>query len=339
MRYAISGQSLYLQVAGAHTALDGPPTEPLQFRLHLRSVASIDAAGNLPGRGRCLAARQMCRTDVRNEASSATKRLSGVPFFKGRHRCPASPFAQSLEPSSRPPDVTAQVVVSASIDTQRDDWRCPECTTAPCPYCKTSVLNRCKHVVASFTDDGGWNYSPFEHAPACGARRTPGHRTGREGLARVFGKECGDAIADAYTDYGDLIERPEWEHERRLFLLMIDRQRLECDCSSWEVAHWFTSSHGTDYFSQERERIVAGIKTQVAWLAEGLERLFTILRGRQNRPTAFRSAAPDDPIYQEGWTVFTPQGFRTPSDLPGAKTSRKRSPAADRPSRRETMKG
>jgi hypothetical protein len=49
--------------------------------------------------------------------------------------------------------------------TETDAWRCPECTTAFCPYCKTSVLDPCEHVVASFTDDGSWNFSPFENAP------------------------------------------------------------------------------------------------------------------------------------------------------------------------------
>jgi len=55
---------------------------------------------------------------------------------------------------------------------------------------------------------------------------------------------------------------------------MVERQRLECESSSWEIAHWFTSSHGTDYFSEERERILAGIETEVACLTAGLEQLF-----------------------------------------------------------------
>jgi hypothetical protein len=33
----------------------------------------------------------------------------------------------------------------------------------------------------------------------------------------------------------------------------------------------------------------------------------------QKKPTAFRSASADDPIYKEGWTVFTPRGTKPPS--------------------------
>jgi len=47
-----------------------------------------------------------------------------------------------------------------------------------------------------------------------------------------------------------------------------------------------------------------------------------------DRPIRFRSAAPDDPIYSEGWTVFTPQGFRKPSDLP-RKPARRKEAARD----------
>jgi hypothetical protein len=98
--------------------------------------------------------------------------------------------------------------------------------------------------------------------------------------------------------------------------------RLECESSSWEVAHGFTSSHGTDYFSEERERILAGIETEVACLTAGLEQLFAILRARQGKPdndTLWPLASEDDPIYKEGWTVFVPQGFREPSKPRGSK--------------------
>jgi hypothetical protein len=131
----------------------------------------------------------------------------------------------------------------------------------------------------------------------------------------VFGKD-NDVIADAYTDYYELVEEIEWEHERRLFLLLIERQHLECESSSWEVGHWFTSSHGTDYFSPERDRILAAVKEGVVWLTTGLEKLFAILRARQSKPTSIPVASPDDPIYQEGWTVFIPQGFRKPATQP-----------------------
>jgi hypothetical protein len=47
----------------------------------------------------------------------------------------------------------------------RYNWRCPQCTLAFCSYCKKSLLDRCEHLVASWTDDGGWNFSPFENAP------------------------------------------------------------------------------------------------------------------------------------------------------------------------------
>ena len=47
------------------------------------------------------------------------------------------------------------------------------------------------------------------------------------------------------------------------------------------------------------------------------------LRTRQTKPIRFRSFPADHPIYKEGWTVFTPQGFRKPSELTSANTGRK----------------
>ena len=40
-----------------------------------------------------------------------------------------------------------------------------------------------------------------------------------------------------------------------------------------------------------------------------------------DKPFKIRSASDDDPIYKEGWTVYTPQGFREPSKTPGANTT------------------
>jgi hypothetical protein len=37
---------------------------------------------------------------------------------------------------------------------------------------------------------------------------------------------------------------------------------------------------------------------------------------QQAKPFVIPSAAPDDPIYKEGWTVFVPQGFRQPLPKP-----------------------
>ena len=118
--------------------------------------------------------------------------------------------------------------------TAHDNWRCPECTSAFCPYCKTSVRDRCEHVVASITDDGGWEYSPFEHAPLpLVPRELRRIEPTTEDWQEVFGEKDSEVIADAYTDYRSLVEQLEWEHERRLFLLLIERQRLECESSSW----------------------------------------------------------------------------------------------------------
>ncbi len=122
----------------------------------------------------------------------------------------------------------------------------------------------------------------------------------------MFGKKAAEVVAQAYTDCGALSERQQGDEERELFLLMVERQRLECESSSWEVEHWFTSSHGTDYFSLQRERILAGIKEEVAWLTAGFEQLFAVVRARRDKPFKIRFAADDDPIYKEGWTVFTP---------------------------------
>jgi len=143
------------------------------------------------------------------------------------------------------------------------------------------VRDRCEHVVASITDDGGWEYSPFEHAPLpLVPRELRRIEPTTEDWQEVFGEKDSEVIADAYTDYRSLVEQLEWEHERRLFLLLIERQRLECESSSWEVGHWFTSSHGTDYFSLERERIRTAVNEGIVWLTAGLERLFSILRAR-----------------------------------------------------------
>jgi hypothetical protein len=148
------------------------------------------------------------------------------------------------------------------------------------------VLDRCKHVVASHTDDGGWNYSPFEHAPLPVVpeefRRI---EPTTEDWHEVFGTESGDVIAQAYTDCGCLLERPQLGDERDLFLLMLERQQTTCESSSWEVPHWYTSSFGNDYFSKEPERILRGIAVEVAWLVEGLDRLLAILRARHPEET------------------------------------------------------
>jgi hypothetical protein len=223
--------------------------------------------------------------------------------------------AQSKPTKRQCPSCGERVVITAS-----NNWRCPECTTGFCPFCKTSVLDRCQHVVASWTDDGGWNFSPFENAPLPEVPEElhdlePTEKDWRD----VFGKEAAEVVSQAYTDGGALSERQQGDEERELFLLMVERRRLECDSSSWEVGHWFTSSHGTDYFSLKRERIFAGLKEEVAWLAAGLERLFAIARERRwvqgeqhlfNRPeTPYR-------VRREGrlicrWFVDNPVGSTT----------------------------
>jgi hypothetical protein len=218
--------------------------------------------------------------------------------------------------------------------TQRGNWRCPACTLAFCPFCKKSLLDRCEHVVASWTDDAGWNYSPFERAPLPEVpEELEGLATTSEDWPSVFGENAASVIKDAYTNYGELGWKPELEDEPSLFLWMLERQGLSCDSSSWEVPSWFFSSFGNDYFSQERDRIYAAIREEVAWLAAGLEQLFTILRARHKqpeKPTGFRSLPADDPIYKEGWTVFTPHGWRDGSKKPGTSTLRKPSPSTDK---------
>jgi hypothetical protein len=202
----------------------------------------------------------------------------------------------------------------------RYNWRCPQCTLAFCPYCKEPVLDECEHLVASITDDGGWNYSPFEHAPL---PLVPEDLRGLEPTDKdwrdVFGRKAAAVISDAYTYWGELVEELEWEHERRLLWLLLERQRLSCDSSSWEVPHWFTSSHGTDYFSPKRDRILAGIKTEVTWLTEGLERLFANLRERRrnsgeehlfHRPETHYRARREERLIC-GWFVDNPVGSTT----------------------------
>jgi hypothetical protein len=41
----------------------------------------------------------------------------------------------------------------------------------------------------------------------------------------------------------------------------------------------------------------------------------------QKKQTVIRSASADDSIYKEGWTVFTPQGFRAPSNANARETT------------------
>jgi hypothetical protein len=63
-----------------------------------------------------------------------------------------------------------------------------------------SVLDRCDHVGASYTDDGGWNYSPFEHAPLPAVpEELQGIEPAEKDWRDVFGTEVGDVIAEAYT--------------------------------------------------------------------------------------------------------------------------------------------
>ena len=197
--------------------------------------------------------------------------------------------AQSKPTKRQCPSCGERVVITAS-----DNWRCPECTTGFCHFCKTSVLDsRCPHLVASLTDDAGWNYSPFEHAPL---PEVPDDLQGvevqLEDWQQVFGEDA-DLIEEAYTDCRDLVATVEPEHERRLFEWMLYRRRIECESSSWEASTaWTTSSFGNDYFSAERDVVLAGIKEEVALLAVGLGRLFVIARerdkARQERIDAFQ---------------------------------------------------
>ena len=197
--------------------------------------------------------------------------------------------AQSKPVKRQCPSCGERIVITAA-----NNWRCPECTTAFCPFCKTSVLDdRCPHLVASFTDDAGWNYSPFEATPLPQVpNNIQGVEVKSEDWQQVFGEDA-DLTEEAFTDCGDLVATVEWEHERRLFDWMLERRRVEGESSSWETATaWPTSSFGNDYFSAERDVVLAGIKEDVALFAVGLERLFVIARerdkARQERIEAFQ---------------------------------------------------
>jgi hypothetical protein len=224
----------------------------------------------------------MCRTGVRNRNSGSDVSRSWFETFRELNCWTSVPPIERKAPRRTPDGAGRCARVSI---TQRGNWRCPECTLAFCPFCQKSLLDRCEHVVASWTDDGGWNYSPFEHAPLPEVPEAlEGLETTSQDWHDVFGEKAASVVRDAYTNYGELGWKPELEDEPSLFLWMLERQGLECDSSSWEVSQYFTSSFGNDYFSQERDRIFAAIKEEVAWLTAGLERLFTILRARHEQP-------------------------------------------------------
>ena len=259
--------------------------------------------------GRCAAL--LCGT--KRPAPQAS--LRGA-FLQGRHRCPAIQFVQSLEATLS--DVTAQVAVRACRSTHAATGAARNARSAFCPFCQKSLLDRCEHVVASWTDDAGWNYSPFEHAPLPEVpEELEGLETTPQDWLDIFGETAASVVADAYTNCGELGWKPELEDEPSLFLWMLERQGLSCDSSSWEVPSWGFSSFGNDYFSQERDRNLAAIKAEVAGLAVGLEQLFTILRARHKQPEKppipFPSASADNPIYKEGGTVFTVGRRSTPN--------------------------
>ena len=197
---------------------------------------------------------------------------------------PVSEVPQSKRnPASDCPSCGERVLITAA-----DDWRCPECTTAFCPFCKTSLLDPAASTWSrrgQMMAVGTSRRSRTLHSLTFPRIFTTWSRPRRTG-SDVFGKEAAEVVAQAYTDCGALSDREEGEEERELFLLMVERQRLECESSSWAVGHWFTSSHGTDYFSLQREQILAGIKEEVAWLTAGLEQVFAIVRARRDQPTS-----------------------------------------------------
>jgi hypothetical protein len=77
---------------------------------------------------------------------------------------------------------------------------------------------------------------------------------------------------------------------------------------------------------REEERLNAdpnSKRNRVAAVAEQLRESATGVEKMPEKPMKWRSADADDPIYKEGWTVFTPLGWRDGSKTPGTSKPRR----------------